>query len=376
MKKDFKQEKGTYIISENNTTKLATYFFFALIFLALFAIMKNGLLPYLDRKTDFGGLCYPLLFLLTSSITTLLTTLLVRQIRKETTELQYVKSLNLGLLLGLILPLYTPLWVVVLAGIMTILCSTISKKLWNRNIIPPVLVGWFFVMGLSFLHIIPALDYLNPSEIGLGLPLDKLEGLGTYHQLVRPYGSLLDFFIGLIPGAMGVTSILLCIIAYGFLTAKGVIKWRIPLVTVATVFIITYMIGEFNHLGLWYPVFHTCTGMLVFGSIFLASTPENSPTTPIGQLLYALTLGVIIVALRYFTPLTDATMFGILIVSIIGGLFDYIGAIARFNFNKSVIPFLILWIMILFLGVFLGIHYLDQTKEKDVEQPIKALQVE
>lgn len=376
MKKEFKQEKGTYIISENSTNKLATYFFFALIFLALFAIMKNGLLPYLDHKTDFGGLCYPLLFLLTSSITTLLTTLLVREIRKEMTELQYVKSLNLGLLLGLILPLYTPLWVVVIAGIITILFSMISKKIWNHNMIPPVLVGWFFVMALAFFHIIPSLDYLNPSEVGLGLPLDKLEGLGTYHKLVRPYGSLLDFFIGLVPGSVGVTSILLCIIAYGFLTVKGVIKWRIPLVTIGTVFIITYMIGEFNHLGLWYPIFHVCSGMLVFGSIFLASTPENSPTTPIGQLLYALTLGVIIVALRYFTPLMDATMLGILIVSIMSGLFDYIGAIARFNFNKSIIPFLILWILILFLGVFLGVRYLEQSKEQNVRQKIKALQVE
>lgn len=379
MKKEFKMEQGPYIISEDNTKKLSSYFFFALIFLALFAIMKNGLLPYLEQKTGFGGLCYPVLFILTSSITTLLAELLIRQITKEKTDINYFKTLNMGLLLSLILPMYTPLYAVVIAGILSIVFATISKKIWARNVIPPVFVGWLFVMALEFLHIIPALDYMNPSETGLSLPLTHLEGLssiGTYHNFVAPYGSILDFFIGLIPGAMGVTSILLCIVAYCFLTTKGVIKWRIPLVTVGTVFIITYMIGEFNHLGLWYPIFHVCSGMLVFASIFIASTSENSPTTPIGQILYALALGVIVVALRYFTPLVDATILGILIVSFLSGIFDYIGATARFNFNKSVIPFLILWVLILFLGVFLGIHYLNQTQERNTEQQIKVRQVE
>lgn len=379
MKKEFQQEKGTYLVSENNTKKLSTYFFFALIFFALFAVMKNGLLPYLDQKTGISGICYPALFLSCSTITALLTELVVRQVLKIKTEINYFRSLNIGLLLGLLLPMYTPLWLVVVASIMSILFSALSKKVWNRNIVPPVLIGWFVVMACQLLHIIPTLDYFNPSEVGLGLPLDKLAGLsnlGDYATLVTPYGSLLDFLIGLVPGAMGVTSILLGMIAYGFLTAKKVIKWRIPIVMIGTVFIITYMIGEFNHLSIWYPIFHVCSGMLVFGSIFIAADTDSSPVTPIGQILYALTLGVIIVALRYFTPLIDATILGIFVVSFMTMIFDYIGAVARFNFNKAIIPFLIIWVLILFLGVFLGIHYLEQNKKMSMPEQTKALLIE
>lgn len=365
MNKEFVVDKGTYVTNETNCNKMRLYWFITLVVFSIFAILKNGLLPYLSHKTDFMGMMFPVLFLVTSCLAAIITNLIGGQLLKQSEVDRDVIALNQGLLLALILPMNTPLLVVSLGNILAMISYHLMKKYTCRIIIPPALIGWIMIMALYFFHLLPTIDYMNPMETDLGMPLGIASinnHLGTYSQLVEPYGSLLDFFIGLVPGAMGVTSILLAVIVFLFLMVKGMIKWRIPVVTIGTVFLITYMIGEFSHLGIWYPLFQICSGSLVFGSLYLATYSDSSPVTAIGQILYALFLAVVIVALRYLTPLTDASLVGILIMVPFTRLFDYLGAIARFNFNKSLVVFIIVWALILFLGCFLGIHYLKETK--------------
>lgn len=365
MNKEFVVSQGTYVTSDTNKYKLSLYWLVTLVVFSIFAVLKNGFLPYLSHKTDFMGMLFPILFLATSCLSAVVVQIIGSRLLKQQESDRDFIALNQGLLLALILPINTPLFIVALASALAMISYQLMKKLLHRIVFPPALIGWSVIMALYFFHLLPMIDYMNPMETGLGMPLGLIEGsnqLGTYNQLVQPYGSLLDFFIGLVPGAMGVTSILLSMITFLFLTVKGMIKWRIPVVTVGTVFLITYMIGEFSHLGIWYPLFQICSGSLVFGSLYLATYSDSSPVTVIGQILYALFLAVVIVALRYLTPLTDASLVGILIVIPFTKLFDYIGAIARFNFNKSLAVFIIVWALILFLGCFLGIHYLKQTK--------------
>ena len=89
--------------------------------------------------------------------------------------------------------------------------------------------------------------YLNDYEktidaISGATPLtnfDNLKYLGTYDTVVKPYGGLLNFFIGNIPGAIGETSALLCIIGFIYLIVKKSVKWRIPIYYILTVFTMT-----------------------------------------------------------------------------------------------------------------------------------------
>ena len=125
------------------------------------------------------------------------------------------------------------------------------------------------------------------------------------------------------------------------------------------------MIGGVSGFSIWYPLFHVCSGALVFGSLFLASDSNSSPVTPIGQILYGLFLGILIVTLRFFTPLVDGSLVAMLLMPILKDFFDYIGATSRFYFNRSIIAFVVAWSLILFLGLFLGIHF--KKEEKKVE---------
>lgn len=366
--KEFIVTKGTFTKTDQNASKVALYYCFVLVFFIIFAIVKNGLVLYIQKEVSLSVLFFPILFILTALITALLFDLIYQQIFKITKKASYIESINIGILLALILPMDTPLYMVVLGVFVAITFKYLLLKIKRPIFLTPTLVGWAIIMAAYLFHLLPEIDYLNPLEVDLGTPLGRLSGLttlGSYSYLIKPYGSLFDFFIGLIPGGLGTTCIILCIAAFIYLTYNRVLKWRIPLVTIATVFFTTMMIGGVSGFSIWYPLFHVCSGALVFGSLFLASDSNSSPVTPIGQILYGLFLGILIVTLRFFTPLVDGSLVAMLLMPILKDFFDYIGATSRFYFNRSIIAFVVAWSLILFLGLFLGIHF--KKEEKKVE---------
>ncbi len=359
--REFIVSNSPFVKTKQNTSKLSFHLFFVLLFFALFAVIKNGVIPYFQESSQISIIFFPILFILTGIITSLLVDLLVQVLFKINVKSNYLDSVNTGLILTLILPMYTPLWLVAAGVSIAIISKYIMLKLNKKVILMPVLIGWGIIMGSYMLKVIPPIDYLNPLEINLGTPLSrtgKLDSIGDYNYLVKPYGNLFDFLFGFVPGGLGTTSMLLCILAYLYLTANGFIKWKIPLGVVLTVFFTTLLIGGINGLGIWYALFQVCSGMLAFGSIFIAATNETSPVTPIGQILYSIFLGLLIVVLRFFTPLVDGALVAMLFMPITRDYFDYNGAISNLNFNKSIFLFVIGWLLIIFLGVFLGIHYL------------------
>lgn len=366
--KEFVVRKGTFVKTEQNASKVALYHCFVLVFFIIFAIVKNGLVLYIQKEVALSVLLFPILFILTALITALLSDLIYQQIFKLSKRANYIESINIGILLVLILPMYTPLYMVVLGVVVSITFKYMMLKIKRPIYLTPTLVGWAVIMAAYLFHLLPTIDYLNPLEVDLGTPLGRLSGLttlGSYSYLVKPYGSLFDFLIGLVPGGLGTTCIILCIAAFIYLTYNRVLKWRIPLVTIATVFFTTMMIGGVSGFTVWYPLFHICSGALIFGSIFLAGDFNSSPVTPIGQILYGLFLGILIVALRFFTPLVDGSLVAMLMIPVIKNFCDYIGATSRFYFNRSIIVFVVAWLLILFLGLFLGIHY------KNIDQKIE-----
>ena len=98
--------------------------------------------------------------------------------------------------------------------------------------------------------------------------LSTISGVGTYEEVVRPFGSLWNFLLGSKPGAVGETSALLCLLGFIYLTITKTIKWRIPLIYISTVFVMTLGIGLYNGVGLWYPLFEILSGGLMFGASY------------------------------------------------------------------------------------------------------------
>ena len=363
---------GPFLKSEKDTSTIMRHLIVALVPIIIFAYIKNGIIPFVKGYVDIFGMFYPLIFIMISVTSTFLFEMLYRiifQKKKINEALQNSYSILPGLFLGLILPINTPITLLIIAAFVS---SIIAKMLFGgfgNNIFNPALVGRLFIISAYAIVIGKNGGYLNSYEIDTissGTPLTNaslINGIGTYDTLVRPYGSLMNFFIGTIPGSVGETSALLCILAFIYLTYFKSIKWKIPVFYILTVFSITYVIGGMNDLGIWYPLFQIFSGGLMFGAVFMATDPVTSPVTPIGQILYGMFLGITTVIFRYLTPFPEGVLTSILTMNMLVMILDKIGSVARFNFKVTIIPFVIVWLLILGLGIGISINIKQEKKD-------------
>ena len=340
---------GPFIKSKNETNKMMLHLFIALIPIIIFAIYKNGYIPYSHDKIDFLTMFYPLFFITVGAVTSFTIETLYFLIMKQKDHIKNSYSIFPGLLLSLILPLNIPIYILVVGVIIASLSKIIFEKIGNK-IFNPVLIGYILIL-IIFANSFTNNNYLNSYEFDMipeGTPLNNsllINGIGNYETLVEPYGSLLDFFIGIVPGSIGTTSALLCIIAYLYLSFTKTIKWKIPLVYVGTVFIINYAIGGLLGQGIYYPLFQILSCGLIFGAVFIATDPFTSTVTSIGQILQGIFLGILTILFRFIG--IESIALSILIMNLFVPLIDKIGAKSRFNFNKSILIFVIAWILVI-----------------------------
>lgn len=354
---------GPFVRSKNSTNKMMMHLLIALIPIVIFSIYKNGYIPYSHGLISFIEIFDPLVKIFIGSLTSFVIESIYALIFRKKNYLKNSYAFFSGLFLALILPLHVPIYVLVIASIV----ASVSKLVcggFGKNIFNPALFGYLFVV-LAFSSVLTTDNYFNAYEldtISKPTPLTNasmVSGIGDYEQLVEPYGSLSDFLIGTIPGSLAETSALLCIVAFIYLTVTGTIKWRIPLVYVTTVFLITFGIGRLLGQGIYYPLFHLFSGGLMFGAVFMATDPVTSAVTPIGQILQGFLLGIITVIFRFVG--VEGVAYSILIVNAVVFFLDKIGMVSRFNFIKSLIWFILVWLII--IGVTIGLALTRKTED-------------
>ena len=329
---------GPFIRSKYKTNKIMLNTLIALFPLIIFSIYKNCYIPYSHGNITFIEMFNPIIFIIIGTLTSFVIEVIYALILKKKNYIKNSYAFFPGLFLSLILPINTPIYVLVIGCVI----ASVSKIVFGgfgKNIFNPALVGYLVII-LFFSSVLTTNNYLNKYEldtINSPTPLTNasmVTGLGSYEELVKPYGNLSDFFIGTIPGSFIETSALLCLVAFIFLSLTKTIKWRIPLFYILTVFVITLGISRLLGEGIYYPFFHILSGGLMFGAIFMATDPVTSCVTPIGQILQGILLGLITVIFRFIG--VEGVAFSILIVNLFVILLDKIGVQSRFNFTKSI----------------------------------------
>ena len=107
-------------------------------------------------------------------------------------------------------------------------------------------------------------------------------------------------FIGIIPGSIGETSVLMCLIGAIILIATGVGSWKIIL----SVFVGSYVLGFiFNLIGLnefmlLPPHYHLVMGGIAFGAVFMATDPVTAAQTETGKWIYGFMIGLLTVVVE------------------------------------------------------------------------------
>lgn len=358
--KEYHVFNGPFLKSKNKTTHMMRNLLFALLPIIIFNFYKNGIVPFTHGKTDLWGLFYPLFFVFFASVSTYLiewvgAKFLLKKNKEETKSyLKHSYAIFPGLFLALILPIHTPIWILFLGCVIATGIGKLVYGGFGNNIFNPALIGRLFIITMYATVITTHGGYLNAYEVDTvssATPLTNIamtSGIGTYDTLVKPYGSLLDFFTGMIPGAVGETSALLCILAFIYLTMTKVIKWRIPVFYIGTVFCMTCFIGFQGGVGFWYPLFQILSGGLFFGAVFMATDPVTSPVTSKGQILYGICLGILTVVFRYLTPYPEGVLTSILTMNLLVFIIDRLGMRAFRTPKKQVIT---VAVVIMIVGV-------------------------
>ena len=370
---NFEVENGPFLKSKNKTSKMMLHLFIALLPIIIFSFYKNGIIPYQKGLTDIKGLLLPLMVIILPTLTSFLTEILYATIFLKKDGLDYVKnsfSIFPGLFLGLIMPLNTPFSMLILGAFIATFIGKIIFGGFGNNIFNPALIGRLFIIT-AYSATLGGYIYHNAYEldtIASSTPLSNagvISGIGSYQTLVKPYGNLMNFFIGTIPGAVGETSALLCLVAFLYLTITKTIKWRIPVFYISTVFIMSFIIGAFNDLERTYSLFQILSGGLMFGAVFMATDPVTSPTTFIGQVLYGISLGILTVVFRNLTPYPEGVLTSILTMNMLVFIIDSIGVKSRFN-KKYAVPFFVILITLsLTLSCYIGLRYKNVSTDVD-----------
>lgn len=241
-----------------------------------------------------------------------------------------------GMLIPLILPPTIPLWQVAIG---TSFGVVVGKEIFGgtgMNILNPALTARAFLFFAYPAEISgdvwlaagaagPAGDVPSPDAFtgATWLAAAKVAGLDGLSGV-----TLWDAFAGFVPGSMGETSALACLLGAVILLGTGVASWRIMLgVTIGTAVtaLLLNAIGSDTNPMFELPFhWHMVLGGWAFGMVYMATDPVSGAHTLAGHWIYGLLIGVLVVLIRVVNPAyPEGMMLAILFMNVFASTIDY-----------------------------------------------------
>lgn len=245
-----------------------------------------------------------------------------------------------GMLIPLVMPASIPLWQV---GLATAFAVIIGKEVFGgtgMNILNVALTARAFLYFAYPSQISGDVwSYLGDSEAVAGFsgatPLaigaTAVEGNESMVSMLNNSWSdgIFEFwnmFIGIMPGSIGETSTLMCLIGAAILIITGVGSWKIIFSVFAGAFVmgtVCNLVGA-NEYMLLPAHYHLVIGGLAFGAVFMASDPVTATHTETGKWIYGFLIGVLTIIIRVFNPAyPEGIMLAILLMNVFAPLIDY-----------------------------------------------------
>ncbi|MEQ9297835.1 MAG: NADH:ubiquinone reductase (Na(+)-transporting) subunit B [Cyclobacteriaceae bacterium] len=247
-----------------------------------------------------------------------------------------------GMLIPLVMPASIPLWQVALATAFAVIIAKEAFGGTGMNVLNIALTAraflyfaypsdisgevWTFLGGAE-----PVAAYSGATPLAIGAStIDNVNAASVTSLFDQSWSAgIYDFwnmFIGIMPGSIGETSTLMCLIGAAILILTGVGSWKI----IAGVFGGAYAMGLiFNLIGanqfmLMPPEYHWVIGGLAFGAVFMATDPVSAAQTESGKWIYGILIGVITVLIRVFNPAyPEGIMLAVLFMNVFAPLVDY-----------------------------------------------------
>lgn len=243
--------------------------------------------------------------------------------RHEVNEGFFVTSI----LYTLTLPPDIPLWMVALGISFGVV---IGKEIFGgtgKNFLNPALTGRAFLYFaypafMSGDQVWVAVDgYSGATPLGIAA-LSGIEG-----AIAQGY-SWWQAFTGLIPGSLGETSTLACLLGAIFLVYTRIASWRIILGVffgmVVTSSLLNWIGSDSNPMFSmpWY--WHLVTGGFAFGMVYMATDPVSAAASDAGRWIFGFLIGFMAVLIRVINPaFPEGMMLAILFANIFAPTIDY-----------------------------------------------------
>lgn len=243
-----------------------------------------------------------------------------------------------GMLIPLVMPVEVPLWMVAVA---TAFAVIIGKEVFGgtgMNILNVALTARAFLFfayptsmsgdkvwmggqeadgfsGATFLGDAASLVSDSPTVDGAAGIMEKF--------------SAMDAFFGMVPGSIGETSVIACLIGALLLIGTGVGSLRIMLSFTIGGLAMGYI---FNLIGpgidneyMQIPAYmHLLVGGFAFGAIFMATDPVTASQTAVGKIWYGVLGGILAVMIRVLNPAyPEGVMLAILFMNVMAPLIDH-----------------------------------------------------
>jgi Na+-transporting NADH:ubiquinone oxidoreductase subunit B len=234
-----------------------------------------------------------------------------------------------GMLIPLVLPPAIPLWQVALG---TAFGVVFAKEVFGgvgMNFLNPALTTRAFLFFAYPAAISGEAPWIAANFLGV----DNFTGATWLAQAGVTPGALehadwLTAFLGRIPGSMGETSALACLIGAGFLVMTKVGSWRtmagVTLGTFAMVWLLNWAGSDTNPMFAVPFHWHVVLGGWAFGTAFMATDPVSSAFTNLGKWVYGIGIGVMTILIRVVNPAyPEGMMLAILFMNMFAPLIDY-----------------------------------------------------
>tara|TARA_B110000305_G_scaffold83266_1_gene93751 strand:- start:8 stop:1210 length:1203 start_codon:yes stop_codon:yes gene_type:complete len=256
-----------------------------------------------------------------------------------------------GMLIPLCMPADVPLWMVAVA---TIFAVVIGKEVFGgtgMNILNVALTARAF---LFFAH--PT--KMSGNEVWVtGFSKMKADGLVDSSSGATALGDLasfmqdtpalentqafqakysfMDSFLGFIPGSVGETSALMCLIGAALLLWTGIASWRVIFSFFLGGFLMATILNLVGGNGYFeLPAIHQLMiGGFMFGMVFMATDPVTAAHTNAGKFVYGFLGGFLGILIRMVNPAyPEGIMLAILIANVFAPLIDHV--VIQVNINK------------------------------------------
>ena len=225
-------------------------------------------------------------------------------------------------LFPLTMPPLIPLWQVAIGIIFGVV---IGKEIFGgvgMNFLNPALTGRAFLYFAYPAQISGDAVWIAVDGYSQATPLAAYAD--THIQLDYTWW---ESFIGLIPGSMGETSTLCCLLGAGVLILTRVGSWQImagvTIGMIVSALFFNWIGSTTNPLLNVSPAWHFVIGGFAFGTVFMATDPVSAAMTRQGKWVYGILIGVMTVLIRVTNPAyPEGIMLAILFANVFAPIID------------------------------------------------------